>query len=145
MVEPAEPTNKTKAEAVKAPVAASKTKKVTVPTKEDATPPAAVKQQPATNTEQIVREAARNHGINEDYFVKIAICESTLDPNAVNYNYAEIPGHHPSGLFQHLSNYWDARAAEHGYAGASVFDPVANANVTAAMWSKGASNLWECQ
>ena len=105
----------------------------------------APKQVNSGNVDQIVREAARKYGINEDYFVKIAMCESTMNPNAINRNYAEIPGHHPSGLFQHLSNYWPARAAKYGYAGASVFDPVANANVTAGMWRDGASNLWECQ
>lgn len=50
----------------------------------------------------------------------------------------------PSGLYQHLSGYWPARAEKYGYAGASVFDPVANANVTMAMWADGAKNLWEC-
>ena len=73
------------------------------------------------------------------------MCESTMNAQSVNYNYAEIPGHYPSGVFQHLSNYWPARAAKYGYAGASVFDPTANANVTAAMFRDGASNLWECR
>lgn len=99
--------------------------------------------EPVTDVESIVRQAARNYGISEDYFVQIAMCESTLNPNAVNYNYNE--NGHPSGLFQHLSGYWPARAAKYGYAGASVFDATANANVTAAMWSEGHSNLWECQ
>lgn len=97
----------------------------------------------AGSVEEIVRQAARNHGIDENYFVRIARCESTLNPNAVNYNYYE--NGHPSGLFQHLSGYWPARAAQYGYGGASVFDATANANVTAAMWSEGHSNLWECQ
>lgn len=73
------------------------------------------------------------------------MCESTMNPNAVNTGYAEIPGHYPAGLFQHLSNYWPARAVKYGYAGASVFDPTANANVTAAMWAEGQSYLWECK
>ena len=97
---------------------------------------------PVGSVEEIVRQAARKYGISEDYFVSIAICESTLNPSAVNYNYQE--NGHPSGLFQHLSGYWPARAAQYGYAGASVFDATANGNVTAAMWSEGHSNLWEC-
>ena len=96
-----------------------------------------------SDIESIVRAAARAHGIDEDYFVRIARCESTLNPNAVNYNYNE--NGYPSGLYQHLSGYWPARAAKYGYAGASVFDATANANVTAAMWAEGSSNLWECQ
>ena len=72
----------------------------------------------------------------------IARCESTLNPNAINTGYYD--NGHPSGLFQHISGYWPARAAQYGYPGASVFDPVANANVTAAMFRDGHSNLWEC-
>lgn len=94
------------------------------------------------NIEAIVREAARKYGINEEHFVKIARCESTMDPNAVNYGYNE--NGHPSGLFQHISGYWPARAAKYGYAGASVFDAVANANVTAGMFRDGSKGLWEC-
>lgn len=99
----------------------------------------------ATNIEQIIIDAANKHGIDPNYALRIARCESSLNPGAVNYNYAEIAGHHPSGLYQHLSNYWPARAAKYGYAGASVFDPTANANVTMAMWRDGAMGLWECR
>jgi soluble lytic murein transglycosylase-like protein len=98
---------------------------------------------PIGDVEQIVREAARKYGIDENHFVAIAKCESTMNPNAVNYGYSE--NGNPSGLFQHLSGYWPARAAKYGYAGASVFDATANANVTAGMFRDGASNLWECK
>ena len=93
--------------------------------------------------ETIVRHAARKYGIDEDYFVRIAKCESGLNPNAVNYGYNE--NGYPSGLFQHLDGYWPNRAAKHGYAGVSVFDAEANANVTAAMFAEGAQGLWECK
>ena len=92
--------------------------------------------------EDIVRSAARKYGIDENYFVHIAKCESTLNPNAVNRSYNE--NGNPSGLFQHLSGYWPARAAKYGYAGASVFDAVANANVTAQMFRDGLQSMWEC-
>lgn len=100
-------------------------------------------QAPAGSVEDIVRQAARKYGLDENHFVRIAMCESSLDPTKVNYGYFE--NGHPSGLFQHLSGYWAARAAKYGYSGASVFDAEANANVTAAMWASGQSNLWECQ
>jgi len=93
--------------------------------------------------EGIVRAAANKYGISEDYFVSVARCESTLNPNSVNYDYYE--NGNPSGLFQHISGYWSARAEKYGYAGASVLDPVANANVTAAMFADGLTNLWECK
>lgn len=97
--------------------------------------------QVAKGVEQIVREAARKYGINEDYFVSIANCESTMNPGAVNYNYNE--NGYPSGLFQHLSGYFPARAAKYGYS-SNVFDAYSNANTTAAMFADGLSNLWEC-
>lgn len=94
------------------------------------------------SVESIVRSAAIKNGLDPDWFVRLAMCESTMNPSAVNYNYYD--NGHPSGLFQHISGYWPARAAAHGYAGRSVFDAEANANVTAAMWRSG-SHLWECQ
>lgn len=97
---------------------------------------------PVGNVEQIVRDAAIRYGQNPDYMVKIAMCESTLNPNSVARNI--IDGGHPSGLFQHVTTYWPARAAKYGYPGASVFDAVANANVTAQMFRDGHQNLWEC-
>lgn len=99
----------------------------------------------AGSVEEIVRQAARKYGLNENHFVSIAMCESTMNPNAQNRSYSENGRDYPSGLFQHLTNYWPARAAKYGYAGASVFDATANANVTAAMWAEGQSRLWECQ
>ena len=99
---------------------------------------------PVTGVEQIIREAARKYGISEDYLVKIAKCESSMNPNAVNYGYSENGKDFPSGLFQHLNNYWPARATKYGYHGASVFDAEANASVTAQMLKDGLSYLWEC-
>ena len=94
------------------------------------------------SVEQIVRRAARKYGIDEDYFVHIAQCESTMNPKAVNTSYYE--NGYPSGLFQHLSGYYPARAAKYGYS-ADVFDAYSNANVTAAMFADGLSRLWECK
>jgi hypothetical protein len=69
------------------------------------------------------------------------MCESTMNPNAVNYNYYE--NGHPSGLAQHISGYYPARALKYGYS-TDVFDPYSNANVTAAMIKDGLAYLWEC-
>lgn len=93
--------------------------------------------------ETIVRQAARKYGIDENNFVRIAQCESTLDPTRVNNSYYE--NGHPSGLFQHISGYWPARAANYGLSGASVFNAQANAEVTAGMFRDGQQGLWECR
>lgn len=97
----------------------------------------------AGSVSSIIIDAANKHGVDPNRALRIAQCESGLNPNAVNLGYNE--NGYPSGLFQHLGGYWPARAAQHGYAGASVFDPVANANVTMAMWASGSAGLWECQ
>lgn len=94
------------------------------------------------DVEQIVRKAARKYGLDEEHFLTIAMCESTMNPSAINYGYYE--NGHPSGLFQHLSGYYPARAEKAGYS-TDVFDPYSNANTTASMWSEGLSYLWECQ
>lgn len=102
-----------------------------------------VESQPVTSdVESIIRAAARAHSIDENYFVSIAQCESTMNPNAINYSYYE--NGHPSGLFQHLSGYYPARAEKYGYS-TDVFDVYSNANTTAAMFSEGLSYLWECK
>lgn len=92
--------------------------------------------------EQIVREAARKYGIDENYFVHIAMCESTMNPGAVNGSYYD--NGNPSGLFQHLSGYYPARAIKYGYS-TDVFDAYSNAHTTAAMFSEGLGYLWECK
>lgn len=99
------------------------------------------------SVQAIIIEAANRYGVSVDRALRIAKCESTYRPNEVNYNYWEEVGgikYYPSGLFQHLTNYWPTRAAKYGYAGASVFDAVANANVTMGMWRDGSQGLWEC-
>lgn len=92
----------------------------------------------------IITAAANKYGMDPSYAINIAKCESSLNPNSINYKYSENGKDFPAGLYQHLQNYWPARAAKYGYAGASVFDPVANANVTMGMWRDGSKNLWEC-
>ena len=94
------------------------------------------------NIESIIRSAATKHGLNPDWFVRLAQCESGLNPNIVNYNYYD--NGHPSGLFQHISGYYPARAAKYGYS-SNVFDAYSNANVTAAMFRDGLQGLWECK
>lgn len=94
------------------------------------------------SVEEIIRAAARKYGLDENHFMQIARCESGLNPNAVNLGYNE--NGYPSGLFQHLSGYYPARAEKYGYS-TDVFDAYSNANVTAAMFAEGHSNLWECK
>lgn len=61
-----------------------------------------------------------------DKALRVMRCESGGDPNAKN------PHSTASGLFQHLGSLWTKRAVQAGFAGADVFDPIAN--VGAAAW-----------
>ena len=118
-----------------------------VPTNKPKVATEAPKQAKTTNTasgvELIVRQASRKWGVNEETMVRIARCESNFNPNAINYNYYE--NGNPTGLYQHISGYWAKRASNYGYSGASVFDPVAQANVTAQMFRDGLGHLWACK
>lgn len=60
-----------------------------------------------------------------DLALRIISCESGGDPNAQN------PSSGAAGLFQHIPRYWEARVANAGMPGASIFDPIANVAASA--------------
>ena len=88
----------------------------------------------------IVRAAAIRRGADATFLLRVAFCESRLDPNAVGDHGSSL------GLFQfHVpSGTWAANSARYGWAGASPFDPVAASDVAAAMFARGQSHLWTC-
>lgn len=94
------------------------------------------------NIQQIIIDAANRYGIDPNHALRIARCESGFNALAVNYGYNE--NGYPSGLYQHISGYYPARAAKYGYS-TDVFDAYSNANVTMAMWRDGQAGLWECR
>ena len=63
--------------------------------------------------------------------MEVMACESRGD------RWAKNPLSTASGLFQHLASLWPPRAAAAGYAGADVFDPVANVAVAAWLVNDG--------
>lgn len=83
----------------------------------------------------IIYDAAARYGQNGDDMLRVAQCESGLDP----YNVS--PPYSASGLFQFLPGTW----ATTPYADQDIFDPVANANAAGWMWSVGRRNEWVCQ
>ncbi len=84
---------------------------------------------------QIIYAAADAYGQPREDMLRVARCESVLDPNAIN------PTSQASGLFQFLPSTWQRTP----FADQDVFDPVANANATAWMWQQGNRNEWVCQ
>ncbi len=87
----------------------------------------------------IIVAAADKYGVSADTLLRVAYCESRYDPLAYN----SILG--ASGLFQIIPGTWRANSAASGYSGASVWDPVANANVAAWMFSRGQAGQWACK
>ena len=73
--------------------------------------------------------------------LNIIKCESGGDPNAYNASSGA------SGLFQHLKQYWDARATAAGFPGASPFN--AEANIAASAYllyaPGGGPQHWSCK
>ena len=89
--------------------------------------------------EAIIRAAAAKYGVDAQQLLRVAWCESRYNPNAYNSALGA------SGLFQFIPGTWAANSARAGYGGASVFDPVANANVAAWMFAHGQSGQWVCK
>lgn len=83
----------------------------------------------------IIYEAAAYYGQNGDDMLRVARCESGLDPSQVT------PPYQASGLFQFLPSTW----ASTPYADRDIFDAEANAYAAAWMWSVGRRNEWVCQ
>lgn len=83
----------------------------------------------------IIYAAADQYGQPREDMLRVARCESVLDPNAVNAS------SNASGLFQFLPSTW----ATTPYADQDIFDPVANAEAAGWMWANGRRNEWVCQ
>ena len=96
-----------------------------------------------SNIEGQIRESAQRHGLDPNRMVRIAICESGMNPGSVASNY--IDGTHPTGLFQHVAKYWPKRATTYGFDGASIFDATAQIEVTMGMFVDGQSGQWSCK
>ena len=83
---------------------------------------------------RIIYTAADRYDQSRSDMLRVAECESNLDPYAVN----------PSGsygLFQFIRSTWESTPYGHR----DIFDPEANANAAAWMWSEGRKSEWVCQ
>jgi len=88
--------------------------------------------------QSIIIAAANRYGVDPNWLLRIAKCESGFNPNAYNPSGA-------SGLFQFMPATFAANAPRAGFAGASIWDPVASANTAAFMFSIGQSGQWSCK
>jgi uncharacterized protein YraI len=82
----------------------------------------------------IIYDAADRYDQSRSDMLRVAQCESNLDPYAVN----------PSGsygLFQFIRTTWKSTP----FGEDNIFDPRANANAAGWMWSQGRKSEWVCQ
>jgi hypothetical protein len=86
----------------------------------------------AGTIEAIIYAAATKYGVSYSWMLKIARCESSLNPRAYN------PAGPYIGLFQFLPSTFRA----HG--GTDIYDPVQQANITADMLAHGQAGAWGC-
>jgi hypothetical protein len=82
-----------------------------------------------------IKQAAKKYGQSEDVMIRVARCESTLNPCAVN------PAGPYYGLFQYLKSTWKSTP----YGDRDIFDPEAQALATGWMWKQGRKNEWACK
>lgn len=82
-----------------------------------------------------IAKAADEYGQPENAMVRVARCESVLDPCAVNHSGPYY------GLFQFLKSTWKTTP----YGDRDIFDPEAQSLATAWMWKQGRRNEWVCQ
>ena len=94
---------------------------------------------PSGDIEGIIRAAATRWGADETQLLRVAYCESRYNPNAYNASSGA------SGVFQFLATTWAPNSVRAGYAGASVFDPVANVNTAAYMFANQQARQWQCK
>lgn len=79
--------------------------------------------------------AAKKYGQSESAMVRVARCESVLDPCAVNRSGPYY------GLYQFLKSTWSGTP----YGDRDIFDPEAQALAAGWMWKQGRKNEWVCQ
>ena len=89
---------------------------------------------PANKTQiaAMIRAAAARYGANGDQLVRVAMCESGLNPNARNASGAE-------GLFQFKPGTF------YGHGGHNIWDPADQADVAARMFAQGLAHEWTCR
>lgn len=103
-------------------------------------------EEPERDVETIVRDAARKHGLNEDHFVAIAKCESSLGINLINRGYTASDGSNPTGVFQFIQSTYLDFAPRAGFPKQDDrLDTYSNVNVAAWAFANGRASHWECR
>jgi soluble lytic murein transglycosylase-like protein len=82
-----------------------------------------------------IEKAARKYNQSEKAMLRVARCESNLDPCAVNTSGPYY------GLFQFLKSTWKSTP----YGDQDIYDPKAQALAAGWMWKQGRKDEWACK
>jgi hypothetical protein len=85
---------------------------------------------------QMIRSLALRYRLDVAKAIRVAECESGLNPKAYSPPYA--------GVYQHDENRWSKRASTYDHAGESVFDAYANVDVSLQMARDSGWGAWGC-
>jgi len=115
---------------VVAPTPPPAPKVVASPTPKPVAPPVHEAVANSGSVQDIILAAASSHGVDGGWMVRIARCESGLNPRAIN------PAGPWIGLFQF------APATFRGHGGTDIYSPTQQANIAAAMLAGGQAHQW---
>jgi len=90
---------------------------------------------PHEDIESIIRSSAKEYGVSEDLMIKLAKCESSLNPNAVGDTFLPKPS---IGLFQINLHYHPDITKK------QALDPKFSSDWTAKQIKAGRISLWSC-
>jgi soluble lytic murein transglycosylase-like protein len=82
-----------------------------------------------------IAKAAKKYNQSKKAMVRVARCESSFDPCAVNRSGPYY------GLYQFLKSTWKSTP----YGNHNIFDPKAQAMAAGWMWQQGRKNEWACK
>jgi soluble lytic murein transglycosylase-like protein len=85
---------------------------------------------PTQSIPEIIAAAARRHGVDPDFMIRLARCESGLNPRAVN------PAGPYIGLFQFAPSTFTA------FGGHDIYNPADQSEITARMLARGLAHHW---
>lgn len=91
---------------------------------------------------EIIRKWSTYYGLDYNYMMSVAGCESGLRSNAVNNGYT-AGGGHPTGVYQFLPETFASYSARAGFSG-DIFNADDNVHAAAYAFSHGGSGNWAC-
>ena len=99
------------------------------------------------SVEDTIRAAASKYGVDVNFMLRTAECESTMGANLRNPQPVIVNGisyGHAEGVFQFIPSTWERMSAQAGFGGQSVYETYANVNTAAWAFSTGHRAEWEC-